>query len=175
MKGILKDLTISRDGSQSLIIAIEGDALEIFDELSGHPVELTLKRWRKRRSLDANAYAWVLIDKIAEASGVSKTEVYWNTIKEIGGVSTTVCVEDRAVDQLRAGWRKNGSGWISDTMPSKIPGCTNVTLYYGSSTYDTAQMARLIDLLIQDAKALGIETLPPAELERLKRLAGEGG
>jgi hypothetical protein len=53
-------------------------------------------------------------------------------------------------------------------MPSKINGCTNVILYYGSSTYNTAQMSLLIDHLVQDAKALGIETMTPQELEALK-------
>ena len=41
-------------------------------------------------------------------------------------------------------------------------------LYYGSSTYDTQQMSLLIDHIVQDAKALGIETMTPAELEALK-------
>ena len=52
----------------------------------------------------------------------------------------------------------------TDTIPSKLEGCTNVILYYGSSTYDTAQMARLIDLIVQDCRALGVETLPPYKL-----------
>ena len=65
------------------------------------------------------------------------------------------------------GWEHNGIGWQAETMPSKLPGCTNVILYYGSSTYDTAQMSRLIDLIVQDCDALGIETKDPAEIDRL--------
>ncbi len=53
-------------------------------------------------------------------------------------------------------------------MPSKIEGCVNVVLYYGSSTYDTKQMSSLIDQLIFDAKELGIETATPQELARYK-------
>ena len=49
-------------------------------------------------------------------------------------------------------------------MPSKLPGCVNVILYYGSSTYDTAQMSRLINLAVQDCKEQGIETMTPQEL-----------
>lgn len=52
-------------------------------------------------------------------------------------------------------------------MPSKLQGCVNVVLYFGSSTYDTAQMSRLIDLCVQDCKQVGIETMTPAELEAL--------
>ena len=95
-----------------------------------------------------------------------KTEVYRNAIKEIGGVSDAVCVQNSAVNHLRDMWSKKGLGWQSDVMPSKIPGCSVVVLYYGSSEYDTEQMSRLIDYLVQDAEALGIETRTPQEIAR---------
>lgn len=129
--------------------------------------EYDLVKMKKRRSLDANAYAWVLMDKIAAAIRIPKVEVYQNAIKGIGGVSDIVCVKDAAVDKLRQNWSRNGLGWLTDTMPSKIAGCTNVVLYYGSSAYDTRQMSILIDRLIEDARALDIETMPPDRLEAL--------
>lgn len=129
--------------------------------------EYELVKTKKRRSLDANAYAWVLIDKIAAAIRLPKEEVYQNAIKGIGGVSDIVCVKDAAVDKLRQNWSKNGIGWLTETMPSKIAGCTNVVLYYGSSAYDTRQMSSLIDRLIEDARSLDIETMPPDRLEAL--------
>ena len=133
-------------------------------------LSIEIKPFRARRSLDANAYFFVLADKLAEKLNTTKEEVYRNAIKEIGGVSETVCVQDQAVDRLCESWRRNGIGWQTDTFPSKIVGCTNVILYYGSSTYDTAQMSRLIDNIVQDCKAVGIETCTPAELERLLSL-----
>lgn len=134
----------------------------------GKVYEVVVKPKRKKRSLDANAYAWVLIDKLAEKLSIPKTAVYQQYIKEIGGNSETACVLDRAVDKLIDGWGRNGIGWIAETMPSKIDGCTNVTLYYGSSTYDSRQMARFIDLIVQDCKTNDIETLTPWELDGLK-------
>lgn len=135
--------------------------------------EYSLKRQKKRRSLDANAYAWVLIDKIAAAMRLPKEEVYRNTLRDIGGNSETVCVLYQSVATLKRTWEHKGLGWQVDTMPSKLPGCTNAILYYGSSAYDTRQMSILIDRLVQDAKALDIETLPPnkltAMIERWKR------
>jgi hypothetical protein len=173
MKGRLVDLTFTLDGKQRLVIELDGDFRKKFAELKEHPVRVEVKRWRKKRSLDANAYAWVLIDKIAQATGVPKTEVYRKVIREIGGVSEIVCVRTEAVDKFREGWEAHGLGWQTDVMPSKIEGCTNVVLYYGSSTYDTKQMSALIDSLVQDAQALGIETLPPHEIARLNSLWGE--
>jgi hypothetical protein len=129
--------------------------------------EYELVKTKKRRSLDANAYAWVLVDKIASAIRLPKEEVYQNAIKGIGGVSDIVCVKDEAVVKLRQNWSKNGLGWQTETIPSKIAGCTNVVLYYGSSSYDAKQMGALIDRLIEDARALDIETMPPDRLEAM--------
>lgn len=78
------------------------------------------------------------------------------------------CVMDKAVDKLRSAWEKNGLGWQAETFDSKLDGCTNAVLYYGSSAYDKAQMARLIDNIVQDCKAVGIETLTPEQLDKLK-------
>lgn len=128
---------------------------------------LTIKEKKNRRSLNANAYAWALMDKLAESTHITKTEIYKNYIKEIGGNSDIVCVMDNAVNKLCTSWQRNGLGWLTDTMPSKITGCTNVVLYYGSSTYDTKQMSRLIDMIVQDCKIQGIETLTPDELAQM--------
>lgn len=123
---------------------------------------------KRKRSLDANAYCWVLLGKLAEATGIPKTEIYQHHIREIGGNSQVVCIQTPGVDKLREGWAHNGVGWVTDVFPSKLDGCTNVTLYYGSSTYDTRQMSRLIDNIVQDCREQGIETMTPEELERLK-------
>ena len=133
-------------------------------------LSIEVKPYRERRSLDANAYFFVLADKLAEKLGTTKEEIYRNAIKEIGGVSETVCVKNQAVERLCEGWRKNGLGWQTDTFPSKIEGCTNVILYYGSSTYDKAQMSRLIDNIVQDCKAVGVETRTPDEIANLLSL-----
>ena len=126
--------------------------------------EYTISPSKKRRSLDANAYAWVLIDKLATAMRLGKTEVYRNAIRDIGGNSDILCMTEEAYPSFKRHWEKNGTGWQAESSPSKIPKCVTVTAYYGSSVYDTAQMSQLIDHLVQDCKALGIETLSPEKL-----------
>lgn len=130
-------------------------------------VDLSIKKHTQKRSLDANAYAWVLIDKLAEKLNVPKEQVYRETVRNIGGNSEIICVKAEGVERLREGWSKQGLGWITDTMPSKLEGCENVILYYGSSTYTTAQMSRLITLLVQEAEQLGIEVRPDEEIKSL--------
>lgn len=131
-----------------------------------------IERKRKKRSTDANAYFFTLADKLAERLNIPKTEIYRNYVKEIGGVSETVCVKTEAVQKLCEGWKHNGLGWQTDTVPSKIDGCTNVILYYGSSTYNTEQMSRLINLVVEDCKVQGIETRTPDEIADMLSLWG---
>lgn len=144
------------------------------DELRGcERLSIEVKPYRKRRSLDANAYCWVLIDKIAEKIGESKEAIYKHYITHIGGNSEICCVKNEAVKRLCDGWHRNGLGWQTETFDSKIDGCTNVILYYGSSVYDSAQMARLLDLIVQDCRTLDIPTETPNEIARLKSMWGE--
>lgn len=153
-----------------------GTSVAICSEMD-KPHDVIIKPCRKKRSLDANAYLWVLLDRLSVAlsspsAPVSKLDIYRRLIPDVGGVSETVCVQDKAVDRLIQGWEHNGMGWVTETFPSKIEGCTNVVLYCGSSTYDTAQMSRLIDLVICECKAQGIETMTPEELSRLEGYGG---
>lgn len=175
---IVGDLSYSADRRPLLTIELTGEyggfIRNQLDTLLGVELDVKLSKHRNRRSLDANAYAWFLIDKIAEAMSISKEEVYREAIRSIGGVSKTVCAQNEAVDELRMIWETNGIGWQSETTPSKIAGCTNVILYYGSSQYDTRQMSRLIDQLVEDCKALDIETLPPDKLAALEEAWGHG-
>ena len=164
MKARLHDLSLARDGGYLLTIATRENIGPLFDELHETDVDVTVKKHREKRSLDANAYFWVLVDRLAEKLRIPKTEIYRRYIREIGGNHEMVCVIDSAVDKLRRGWEHNGLGWQTDTMPSKIPCCTNVILYYGSSTYNTRQMSHLIDMAVQDCADQGIETLPPDKL-----------
>lgn len=164
MKARLHDLSFARDGGYLLTIATRENVGVLYDELHETDVDVTVKKHREKRSLDANAYFWVLVDRLAEKTRISKTDIYRRYIREIGGNHEMVCVIDSAVEKLRNGWEHNGLGWQTDTMPSRIPGCTNVILYYGSSTYNTRQMSHLIDMAVQDCQEQNIETLSPEKL-----------
>jgi hypothetical protein len=159
------------DSKTKLTLEFDGNPAD-FEELLNGDLRVNLKQWRDKRSLDANAYFWVLLDKLAYKLQKGKTELYRAYIKDIGGVSETVCVKTEAVEELCKGWQHNGVGWQAETRESKLKGCTNVTLYYGSSTYDTAQMSRLLDLVIQDCEEQGIPTMTPKEIEKLKERWG---
>lgn len=164
MDARLHDLQLTRDGAAILSLRVPVAAGALYDELKDCDVTVEIKKKRNHRSLNANAYAWVLMGKISAASGVPVAEVYRAAIRNVGGNMTPVCCRNEAVYRLQAAWASNGTGWVSDTLESKIEGCTVVLLYAGSSTFDTAQMSRMIDHLIEDARALNIETKTPQEL-----------
>lgn len=162
MNAVIESIARTRDGKPLLTVSGGVELEGLYDTWQGKPVEI--KPIRPRRSLDANAYAWVLIDKLAAKLNLSKQEVYREAIRDIGGVSDTVCIQAKAVNSLISGWEHNGVGWFCETFPSKLKDCVNVVLYRGSSKYDSKEMSALIDHIIQDCKAVGIETLPPEKI-----------
>lgn len=123
-----------------------------------------LKRKRQKRSLDANAYAWVLMEKIAAAVGRSKDDIYLDMLERYG-VFTHLIVKPAAVDMLMREYRL-----CRDLGEVTVNGKTGrqIQAYFGSSQYDTAQMSRLIDGITAEARDLGIETATPEELARMK-------
>ncbi len=168
MKGKIQSLNISLDGKQILTLQIDGDFRSQYNELSERNIEVTIKPYKQKRSLNANAYFWTLCGVLAEKLNKRTSEIYKELIIDIGGNHDIVCVKEDAVKSLTDAWARNGLGWQTVILDSKIQGCKNVVLYYGSSTYDTKQMARLIDVVVAECKEQGIETMTPQELDRLK-------
>lgn len=168
MRGRLIDMSFGLNRRQRVTVELDRDFREDFDNLKETDVNVEIKKWRNPRSRDANAYAWVLIDKLAAHQSLSKTEVYRKAILETGGVSEFIeHLPPEAAEHLCAGWQRDGLGWITEITPSVEDGFVNARFYYGSSSYDTLQMSRLIDNLVQDCLALGIETKTEDEIESL--------
>lgn len=168
MIGKLKDMMRLAGGEWVISFTTRDDPVGMWDELNDVPVKVDIKKASKHRSLSANAFAWVLIDQIAEKTGLPTSEVYRNAILEIGGISDLYGMKEEAFESFCEIWTKGHLGRQVQIVPgSKRPGWVNVRAWKGSSDFDSAQMARLIDSLIQDAEALGIATVPDSEVERM--------
>lgn len=129
-----------------------------------------IKEHKEKRSLDANGYCWVLCKKIADKLHITKEEVYRKNIKEMGKYEI-LPIRNEAVETFINAWTGKGIGWICESLSkSKFDGFTNLIAYYGSSVYDSKEMALLLDSIIQEAQALDIETLTPDEISNLKNL-----
>ena len=125
---------------------------------------------KRRRSLDANALAWKLIHDIAGEIGISPEEVYRDAVRNIGGVSDVICIQEKAKDSFIRVFTAGHLGRQVEEMPSKLDGCVTLVCTYGSSDYSVQQMSQFIDNLLQDCAALGIDT---PEEQRINSLLEE--
>ena len=156
----------------SLLIADKGlfPAIRRFvDTMKDRPYIAAIKEFRKKRSLDANAYCWELIGKLAGKLRIPPEQIYREAIQEIGDNYVVTPIREDGAGRWREIWQGKGLGWICEDLgKSKLPGYVNIANYYGSSVYDSAQMSRLIDYIIEECKLQEIETLPPDKLALLK-------
>lgn len=129
---------------------------------------IDIKKKPKKRSLNANAYLWELIGKLAEVQNMNRIEVYREFVKD-AGVSDSVMVREDALEHFISGWEAKGLGWLCTPMGASWnqPNYECVTVHYGSSSYTSGEMARLINAVVNECKDNNIETLPPDELNRM--------
>lgn len=150
---------------------------EVINKYANKPLTVDFKPLRRHRSRDANAYMWVLVDEIAKVINSTKKEVYRKAVKEVG-VWQDIAVRRVDVSNFVQCWTGQGIGYMVDIFDSGLADnkgepMKRIRVYVGSSKYDTAQMARLIDWVVEEAKELGIPTETPEEIARLKSLWGK--
>ncbi len=131
--------------------------------------EYELARKTKKRSLDANAYCWVLIHKIAERLRDVPVDVYRRYVRDVGQKTVVTCIREEDTETEIRAFLDNHIGRSVDVGDSRLQGCVTLHKHYGSSDYDSAQMAAFLDLIVQDCREMGIETRPAEEIESLLR------
>lgn len=155
-------LSISLDGAVEVTFTAPRAKLEALTNLADKDFDITVKQHREKRSLDANAYAWVLITAIADELRASKDEIYFEMLKKYGqgeliSVKTGIDISGFVKYYEVAGYGKvNGVEF------------THYRVFKGSSEYDTKEMAIFISGIVEEAKDLGIPTLDELELKGLK-------
>ena len=173
MTGEIKDISIDylTNKPQIILTLNERESLLSLEKLKGDKLSVKIKKWRKKRSLDANSYCWVLCDRIAKElskeSIVTKEQIYKDAISQVGTFEPMI-IEEKAYDNFKRIWEKQGLGFIVQEITRKDK-CVKVHCYYGSSTYDTKEMSLLIQIIVDLAKSLDIETKPKEEIESLLR------
>lgn len=125
-----------------------------------------IKEHKEKRSLNANAYAWALMGKIADELKTSKDEVYLEMLKRYGQSDIVSVLSEINVTRYFKYFEEIGRA----TLQGKE--FTHYRIYQGSSEYDTKEMAILIDGIISEAQELNIDVLPADEIERLKERWG---
>ena len=170
--GIITDIGIDYKTRKSKIsLLLDTREIDVIEQLQNtDKLNIELKKYRKRRSIDANSYCWVLCDKIAkelskDGTPVTKEIIYKDAISQIGTFETMI-VSEKAYDNFKRIWEKQGLGFIVQEVSRKDK-CVKVNCYYGASTYDSKEMSLLIELLVDFAKQINVETRPAEEINSL--------
>ena len=169
MKGRLINLRRLYDGAFEITLSTKEDVSELYDKLSTVPVQFEIKKDNPKRSKTANDFCWALCTDIGNAiiPPVPKEIVYRRAIRDVGEYEP-LPIKEEAVETFQRRWQSKGIGWFAEVIDdSKIPGYKLVFAYYGSSTYDTASMARLLDYLVQDAMNMGLKIPTSKEQEEM--------
>lgn len=177
MKSHFEKAKVIIDGEDTyLCLAVPfREARRFIAEKKDKKYSVEIKEYRERRSLDANAYLWVLLDRMAETKSrmeeatCTKEELYLDYVRECGPFKDFDLGESEA-KTFQTAWSMLGIGWPTERVDFTPDGeRLIIRAYYGSSTYNTRQMSRMLNLVVQDAKALGVETMSPEELASLVR------
>lgn len=131
--------------------------------VKGKLLNVDIKQDRQKRSLDANSYCFVICQKIAEVIKNTKEYVYKQAIKQVGQFEI-VPIRNDAVERWMEAWESKGLGWQSEILEdSKLEGYKKTINYYGSSVYNVLEMSLLLEEIVGQAKALGIDTMTDNE------------
>lgn len=174
--GILK--TVSRDwqsGKFLLTFEVEGDITWQLEGIREQRLSIAARRFRRKRSLDANAYYWQLLSKLAESAGISKSRAHNLMLRRYGqtemvdGRMIYVVVPDDESGEEKA--LEAETYHIKPTSEVKQARDGSVFRTYimlrGSSTYDTHEMSELINGLVSECQEMGIETMTPDQLAEM--------
>lgn len=130
--------------------------------------DIKVDKHRKKRSLDANNYAWHLITEISNVMRLSKEEVYVQFLKEYGQREYVCLLANIEPSRISKYYEKQGTFKQNGNI------YTSYMFYVGTSQYDSYEMSIFIDGLVQEARNLGIQTLEDLEIEVIiKEMEGE--
>lgn len=173
LHGIINDISIDFNTRKPKIsLLLDTNELSIVEELKNeNKLNIELKKYRKPRSLDANKYFWKLLQEVCDYKDIDTIEDYKRRVKELG-IFKQFKIMTQDVKTFEKIWTDRGIAWFCEIVDTTYIGDTEfkiINAYYGSSSYNSKQMSRLIDNLVQDCKAAGIETKPQSEIDSLLR------
>lgn len=147
--------------SGKTLLTLEVDSHVDLKEMEGD-LRITTKKWREKRSKDANALFWACVGEIAQVLHEDKWEVYLALLKSYGRF-TYILVPEQAVDRIKEMWRE-----VEEVGEVDVNGRKSKQLlcYYGSSTYDTKDMSRLIEGTMHEMDTLEIPRPDGGEIRR---------
>ena len=167
MKSKIVDFLYISPTRGRLTLDLYGDFRSQYDKLKDAEIEINIKKFSEKRSLDANAYAWVLIHKISEKTRREPIVVYREFIRDFSCKTQVTCVLAEDAESEINDFISGHLGRMVDVGESKIPGCVVLHKKYGSSSFTREQMSGFIDIICDTCRELEIETKSEEEIESL--------
>ena len=144
-----------------------GKAMALIKGLMNRQYTFEIKQFRKKRSLDANQKMWALINEMSTIIKLTPEEIYQGYIPDVGNNYRVFPVKPEEINEFAADWCNGHLGrMVEDMGPCRkrdLVGYHNLRCYRGSSEYDTETFSRLLNLVEQDCRQLGIETMSERE------------
>lgn len=169
--GTLEEINIDYKTNKPKISFLINDRSKLpsIEELKGIKLKIIAKKDIKERSSNANKYFWKLLQELCELAEINTIKEYKRRVKELG-IFRRFRIEKDNVNTFEKMWSTQGIAWFSEIFDTEIIGNIEfkiINAYYGSSSFNSKQMSRLINDLVEDCKIYGIETKTPAEIESL--------
>ena len=150
-----------------------GDALQCArwvrqkgEELAHKEPLFEVRVWRSRRSLNQNAYYWVLLGRLGYVLGYASDELHRHMLREYGVYDVFTVRDDVPLDDYFRYYDTVGEGVMDGVR------YVHVRAFKGSSEMDTAEFTRLLNGVIEECRQQGIETDTPEQVARMKRMEG---
>ena len=165
----IDNLVKSINGYYLVTLQVPKIAVNDLFKLKDDDLDVDIKKHREKRSLTANSYLWVLCRELAKTmeSTTSMFDVYKIKLREYSSWWDEIIVSDKIFNYLKKQEDEEHAEFrVVDELERK-QNKVRARVYLGSSKFDSKEMSRVIDGLVQDCKEQGIDTMPPDELERL--------
>lgn len=133
-----------------------------FMDLPDGVYDLTISDHKAKRSLNANAYLWALVGKMADILREGKEEVY-QTLLERYGQSEVIEIRSGIPAERYFKYCSEIGVVVHDGQQYR-----QIMVWRGSSEYNTREMAILLDGAINEATNMGIPTISEEEATKLK-------
>ena len=158
----------TRKATLTLSINEEQAAKNLFDELhETEKLSIKIDKYREKRSLNANNYAWKLLTEIGNVLRVNKEEVYLEMLKRYGQSEIFSVISHIPFGEYVKYYEEAGESMLNGKL------FKHYKVYKGSSEFDTREMSIFIDGIVSEAEELGIQTMTPNEIANLKSMWGE--
>ena len=136
----------------------------LFEQDKGKIFEI--KEKKQKRTLTANAYYWSLLNQLASVLRLNNDECHFLMLQRYGQYEVISVLSEIDLHGYFKYYKEIGHGTVQGKK------FTHYKIYKGSSEMDSKEFSVLLDGVISECEQVGIPTLTPSEVAKLKFIGG---